>query len=137
MRVRRTATTKVVADALGVSTATVQSYARQGRIPFSQTPGGHRRFDVAEVQLALETDADSTETSRLLTPLPQRGLAFGSTPPDRVRLAQMTALAGSRAEELESGAHPSTSPASGEAVDSALGQLLRCARSSHLEAVGP
>jgi hypothetical protein len=28
-------------------------YARNGRIPFDTTPGGHRRFDIEEVRTAL------------------------------------------------------------------------------------
>jgi hypothetical protein len=28
-------------------------YARDGRIPFDTTPGGHRRFDIEEVRTAL------------------------------------------------------------------------------------
>lgn len=28
-------------------------YAREGRIPFDATPGGHRRFDIEEVRAAL------------------------------------------------------------------------------------
>ena len=50
----RTATTKDVAAALGVSTASVTEYARVGRIPCDLTPGGHRRYDVAEVQMVLQ-----------------------------------------------------------------------------------
>lgn len=50
----RIATSKDVGAALGLSASTVQGYARAKKIPFDQTPGGHRRFDVAEVQLALE-----------------------------------------------------------------------------------
>lgn len=49
----RDATTSEIAAALGMSPATVQKYARERRIPFSETPGGHRRFDVEEVRLAL------------------------------------------------------------------------------------
>lgn len=49
----RTATSSEVAAALDVSPATIQRYARDGRIPFAETPGGHRRFDVEEVRAAL------------------------------------------------------------------------------------
>jgi hypothetical protein len=35
-------------------------YARNGRIPFDSTPGGHRRFDVDEVRVALQGDAKAT-----------------------------------------------------------------------------
>ena len=37
----------------GLRPATVQQYARNGRIPFDTTPGGHRRFDIEEVRVAL------------------------------------------------------------------------------------
>jgi excisionase family DNA binding protein len=50
----RTATTAEVAAALGLRPATVQGYARNGRIPFDTTPGGHRRFDVDEVRAVLD-----------------------------------------------------------------------------------
>jgi len=50
----RTATTAEVAVAIGLRPATVQMYARNGRIPFDTTPGGHRRFDLEEVRTALE-----------------------------------------------------------------------------------
>jgi excisionase family DNA binding protein len=42
-----------LAQQLGLAAATVQMYAREGRIPFDATPGGHRRFDVDEVRTAL------------------------------------------------------------------------------------
>ncbi len=50
---RRRCTTKEVADAFGLRSATIQLYARQGKIPFGTTPGGHRRFDLDEVGAAL------------------------------------------------------------------------------------
>lgn len=50
---RRTAATSEVAMGLGLAPATVQKYAREGRIPFGVTPGGHRRFDIEEVRAAL------------------------------------------------------------------------------------
>ncbi|MGH3301959.1 MAG: hypothetical protein ACRDOK_09810 [Streptosporangiaceae bacterium] len=50
----RTENTAAVAAALGLRPATVQMYARNGRIPFDSTPGGHRRFDVDEVRAALD-----------------------------------------------------------------------------------
>jgi excisionase family DNA binding protein len=55
MATTRTATSQDVAAALGVSAATIARYARDGKIPFSQTAGKHRRFDVAEVEAALDT----------------------------------------------------------------------------------
>jgi excisionase family DNA binding protein len=42
-----------VAVVLAVSAATVARYAREGRVPFSTTPGGHRRFNIDEVRSAL------------------------------------------------------------------------------------
>ena len=50
---RRRSTTSEVAAAFRLRPATVQLYARQGRIPFGMTPGGHRRFDIDEVGEAL------------------------------------------------------------------------------------
>ncbi|MFF7566640.1 helix-turn-helix domain-containing protein [Streptomyces pseudovenezuelae] len=49
----RTVTTAVVAAALGLSVSSVRAYARAGRIPCRQTPGGHYRFNVDEVQRSL------------------------------------------------------------------------------------
>ncbi|WP_327411422.1 helix-turn-helix domain-containing protein (plasmid) [Streptomyces sp. NBC_01281] len=49
----RTATTAVVAAALGLSVSSIRAYARAGRIPCRQTPGGHYRFDPEEVKTAL------------------------------------------------------------------------------------
>lgn len=48
---------------LGISPATVQRYAREGRIPFSLTPGGHRRFDIDEVKRALGVREEVDETA--------------------------------------------------------------------------
>jgi hypothetical protein len=51
---------------LGLAPATVQKYARDGRIPFDLTPGGHRRFDVEEVRAALSSahaEVPSMETT--------------------------------------------------------------------------
>lgn len=51
--VNRNKTSAQVGAALGVSSSTVARYAREGRIPFMETPGGQRRFDIAEVHKAL------------------------------------------------------------------------------------
>jgi hypothetical protein len=51
----RSASTSEVATALGLRPATVQMYARNGRISFDTTPGGHRRFSIDEVRVALDT----------------------------------------------------------------------------------
>lgn len=60
----RNASTSEVAAALGISSATVQRYAREGRIPFSETPGGHRRFDVGEVRRVLGGDRGAIGATR-------------------------------------------------------------------------
>ncbi|CAN5895924.1 hypothetical protein BH23ACT8_BH23ACT8_25410 [soil metagenome] len=52
----RVATTEQVAAALHVGPAAVRKYARQDRIPFLTTPGGHRRYDIDEVRRALGVD---------------------------------------------------------------------------------
>jgi DNA-binding transcriptional MerR regulator len=49
----RTERTGATAKALGLSSATVQSYARRGLIPCSQTPGGQYRFNSDEVMEVL------------------------------------------------------------------------------------
>lgn len=68
---QRTLTTKQVADELGLASATVQKYARDGRIPFVATPGGHRRFCLVEVRDAL-SDPDGT-AMLMRGPLPAGG----------------------------------------------------------------
>lgn len=62
------ATTADVAEALNVKPATVRRYAIQGRIPCVTTPGGHRRYDLAEVVQAAATNS--------------RAVSMQSTPPD-------------------------------------------------------
>ncbi len=57
----RTATSEALARALHVGPAAVRKYARQGRVPFDTTPGGHRRFDVDEAVAALAGDRDERE----------------------------------------------------------------------------
>ena len=39
-----------VASALGVSPNTVTRWAREGRMPYQMTLGGHRRFDAAVIE---------------------------------------------------------------------------------------
>jgi hypothetical protein len=53
MGVNRVHRSGALAAALGLRPATVQQYARNGRIPFDTTPGGHRLFDIEEVRSAL------------------------------------------------------------------------------------
>ena len=47
-----------LASALSLSVDSIGRYAREGKIPFDQTPGGHRRFDLDEVRLALDLEGD-------------------------------------------------------------------------------
>ena len=136
MSTERSVTSKIVGAALNVSPATIQAYARNGRIPFSVTPGGHRRFDVAEVQAALEPKATTTDVRLLLRPLAERELEFGSTPPDRAHLAEAVELAGSRPELPSQSRRADAIPPENSAVHTALWQLLCGARSSRLETVG-
>jgi excisionase family DNA binding protein len=44
---------------LGVHPATLRQWADQGKIPVFRTPGGHRRFAVADVRALLETETKS------------------------------------------------------------------------------
>lgn len=69
MVVHRVHGTTDVAEALGLRPATVQQYARNGRIPFDATPGGHRRFDIDEVRAAL----DAREGAQVAPPARSRG----------------------------------------------------------------
>ena len=50
---KRTARSGEIAAALGVSPATIQAYARNGRIPRDTTPGGQYRFNLDEVREVL------------------------------------------------------------------------------------
>ena len=129
-RGRRTASSREVADVLGVSTATVQLYARAGKIPFSVTPGGHRRFEVAEVQAALIPAGELDDVSTELLGLHERGLRFGETVPARQVLATYESLHGARPEERPM---PGASPFS---PSTALGELLSHARHVTLATVG-
>ena len=42
------------ATALGVSTSTLQKWARGGRVPCDHTAGGHRRYDIDELRRLLD-----------------------------------------------------------------------------------
>lgn len=54
----RSLTAGQVAAALYVSQATIGRYAVDGKIPFDTTPGGHRRFNLAEVRAALLRESE-------------------------------------------------------------------------------
>jgi hypothetical protein len=71
----RTATTEQIAAALHVRPATVRKYAREHRLPFDLTPGGHRRFDVDEAVTAMRGERPDRTAGRgsdlpLLDPVP-------------------------------------------------------------------
>lgn len=93
----RTATTAEVAEVLHLSPATVQLYAREGRIPFDKTPGGHRRYDVAEVQLALAPADDDDVTLELGRPR-ARGLGRGVPAPVSANAALLRGMRAARPE---------------------------------------
>lgn len=53
----------------------MRKYARQGRVPFDQTPGGHRRFDIEEAVAALagereERDQDTPSSDGVVPETP-------------------------------------------------------------------
>lgn len=98
----RVATSAEVASALGLSASTVQLYARQRRIPFSTTPGGHRRYSVSEVQLALAPSPDDADDSvtMLLTPL-TGGLGAGRPGPASANAQLLRAQRAAMAEGVD------------------------------------
>jgi excisionase family DNA binding protein len=68
------ATTRDIARALEIDEQTVRRYAREGIIPFAETLGGHRRYDLDEVRAALgrararrlePLDSSTEQSSRL------------------------------------------------------------------------
>ena len=114
----RTASSKDVAAALGVKPTTVQRYARDGRIPYEETPGGHRRFDIDEVRLALGAGTAAPFVQNLeLDPLAAGGLVTYSA--SAAREAQL------RTVRAEAPAHSEPRRAGGP---SELGQLIAKAR---------
>jgi hypothetical protein len=56
LEVARTASTEQLAAALHVKPATVRKYAREHRLPYDVTPGGHRRFDIEEAVAAVRAN---------------------------------------------------------------------------------
>ena len=73
---RRDRTSGQIGEALGLAAPTVQKYAREGRVPYDATPGGHRRFNLDEVRAALYDAAPNLRDA----PLPLDG-GLGSGPP--------------------------------------------------------
>lgn len=58
-------TTSQLARELGLSPSTIRAYAAEGRIPARLTPGGHRRFVLDEVTLALASGSMPPSLPRL------------------------------------------------------------------------
>ena len=50
---KRDRTSAQIGREVGLAAATVQKYAREQRVPYDLTPGGHRRFNLKEVRDAL------------------------------------------------------------------------------------
>lgn len=78
----RTLRSEEVAAALGMSAASISRYARAGRIPFTQTPGGHRRFNIDEVHSALDATSRVNLTSM---PVPTGRVNIAPDQSDTVR----------------------------------------------------
>lgn len=79
----RLLTTGQVARALGLQAATVRLYAREHKVPFDSTPGGHRRFNLSEVQIAL---AIHSGNKRTFAERQETVAYFGPSPRARVSL---------------------------------------------------
>jgi hypothetical protein len=52
-----------------LSPAALQRYAREGRLPARVTPGGHYRFDLAQVREALESSTRARAGERAMSPI--------------------------------------------------------------------
>jgi len=99
-----------VAAKLRLSPATIQKYAREGLIPFDETPGGHRRFDIAEVQDVLQARRSTHESAHLanvviLTAIDDEYHAVCSHLPKRQR------------QRMPGGTIYETGPCEGDAID--------------------
>lgn len=142
--VQRIATSGEVAKALNVSPATVQWHARKQHIPFDTTPGGHRRFDIAEVQLVLAgqsgespaTSADEfEELTRELSPRPAGDLGRGVAAPTSAAARATRELRVARPEPRpDSPASSDSTPGRAHHV-SALAALVSRARHAALATV--
>ena len=86
------ATTKDIARALDIDEQTVRRYAREGIIPFAETLGGHRRYDLDEVRAALARararrleplDPSTEQSARLSAEAGPSTVAVGALSPPR------------------------------------------------------
>lgn len=59
----RLLTPREVAEMFGVRTTTIALWARQGRLPFTATPGAHRRYRLGDVLALLDGDQAVTDES--------------------------------------------------------------------------
>jgi excisionase family DNA binding protein len=67
-----------VADILHVSPKTVSRWAKEGRLPFLKTLGGHRRYPEAEIrELANQLQVQPTTTRAVDPALGSRSLHSG------------------------------------------------------------
>lgn len=78
-------TSRGLAAELHVSESTIRSYAQRGLIPFAETPGGHRRYDLDDVRSVLNR-AKSHELKPLSGAEEEPRLASRASAP--LRLAQ-------------------------------------------------
>ncbi|GLY86008.1 helix-turn-helix domain-containing protein [Actinoallomurus iriomotensis] len=59
-------TPREVAQIFGVRTTTIARWAREGRLAFNRTPGGHRRYAASAIRrLMSEIAAESTDDLRI------------------------------------------------------------------------
>lgn len=73
--------TSQLAAAMHINPQTVRYHARKGTIPHDRTPGGHRRFDLAEVRVALAANGTAAPARVAGSPLKlDFGLDLGTPP---------------------------------------------------------
>jgi len=96
----RKSSTRDVAAAMGVTASTVQAWARAGLIPFSTTPGGHRRFDLGEVLEAVEP------TTSRLAPMARSRIGTGEPVARSSQMEARSRMLALRGEDLSEAANP-------------------------------
>jgi hypothetical protein len=94
-----------IAKALHVSEQTVRAYAREGVIPYVETPGGHRRYVLDDVRTALARakkrsfkPLDEDEAPRLAPRVPAAPLRQARRP---LRSSARTLIAEAHAADRE------------------------------------
>lgn len=97
--------TQDIARLLRVSEETVRQYARDGRIPFHLTPGGHRRFEAEAVLAALGAEPPRARPisigPRHFVDLPAgaSSINFDGAAPTSAMATEIAALSGSERRE--------------------------------------